>query len=111
MELEEVVHVFLKITPTTRVGRSRKSQKLNARYIGRFPITKRIGLVVHQIALSLKLSNLHPVFHVSQLRKCILNPSHIIVEESVQVTPNLKYVPKLARIVDIDLKKKKTLAE
>ena len=35
------------------------------------------------------LSNLHDVFHVSQLRKYVPDPSHVIQRDDVQVRDNL----------------------
>jgi len=46
------------------------------------------GLVAYQIALPLSLSNLHNIFHVSQLRKYIHDPSHVIKLDDIQVKEN-----------------------
>nr|XP_025702610.1 uncharacterized protein LOC112803324 [Arachis hypogaea] len=89
LEFEEGEHVFLKITPTTKIGRSVKTKKLNPRYIGPFEILKRIGLVAYRIALTPHLSNLHDMFHISQLRKYTFDPSHVLEPESVQVREDL----------------------
>ena len=51
LEFEEVDHVFLKITPTTKIGRAVTIKKLRSRFIGPFQILKRNGPVVYQIAL------------------------------------------------------------
>ncbi|XP_027361299.1 uncharacterized protein LOC113869254 [Abrus precatorius] len=59
-----------------------------------------IGHAVYQIALPLNLSNLHPVFHVSQLRKYVLDPSHVIELDPVQVREDLSYDVYLVRIAD-----------
>ena len=69
-------HVFFKVTPTTGVGRALKSKKLTSRYIGPYQTTKRVGEVAYQIALPPSFLNLHNVFHLSQLRKYVPNPSH-----------------------------------
>jgi hypothetical protein len=69
VEFQEGDHVFLRVTPMTGVGRALKSKKLTPRFIGPYQILKRIGDVAYQIALPPRLSNLHDVFHVSQLRK------------------------------------------
>ncbi|XP_025647993.1 uncharacterized protein [Arachis hypogaea] len=45
LEFEEGEHVFLKVTPTTKVERAIKTKKLNPRYIRPFEILKRIGPV------------------------------------------------------------------
>ena len=48
----------------------------------------------------LPLSNLHDVFHVSQLRKYIPDPSHIISPETIQLKENLTYEAIPVEIVD-----------
>ncbi|MCI50331.1 hypothetical protein A2U01_0071575, partial [Trifolium medium] len=74
---------------TTRVGRALKSKKLTSRFIGPYQILERIGKVAYRIALTPSLLNLHDVFHVSQLRKYIADPSHVIEADDVQVKDNL----------------------
>ena len=91
LEFEVGDHVFLRVTLWTGVGRALKSRKLTLRFIGPFQILKRVGPVAYQIALPLSLSNLHNVFHVSQLRKYIHEPSHVIELDNVQMKKNLTY--------------------
>lgn len=43
----------------------------------------------YRVALPPSLSNLHDIFHVSQLRKYILDLSHVIQFDDVQVRENL----------------------
>jgi hypothetical protein len=45
--------------------------------------------VVYKIALPLLLLNLHDVFHMSQLRKYILDLSYVIESDDIQVKENL----------------------
>jgi hypothetical protein len=45
--------------------------KLAPRYIGPFKIFEQRGEVVYQLELPPQLSDVHDVFHVSQLRKCL----------------------------------------
>ncbi|WP_440311107.1 hypothetical protein, partial [Klebsiella pneumoniae] len=45
--------------------------------MGPFQILKRVGPVAYQIALPPSLSNLHDVFHVSQLKKYKPDESHV----------------------------------
>ena len=70
--------VFLKVAPMKGVMRFRKKGKLSPRYIGPFEILERIGKVAYKLALPLELSSVHNVFHVSMLRKYILDPSHVL---------------------------------
>ena len=53
-----------------------------------------------QIVLPPSLSNLHNVFHVSQLRKYIHDPSHVVKLDVVQVKENLAYETLPLRIKD-----------
>ena len=100
LEFQEEDHMFLKITPMTGIGRAIKVKKLSPHFIGPFQILKRTRLVPFQIALPLHLSNLHNVFHVSQLRKYHPDPTHFLEPESIQLRDDLTFQVPLARIVD-----------
>jgi len=100
LEIQGGEHVFLRVTPKTGVGRSLNIRKLSPHFIGPFQILKRVGLVVYQLALSPHLSNLHEVFHVSQLQKYEQDVSHIIVLEPIQLKGNLTYKLKHVQITD-----------
>jgi len=89
LEFQEGDHVFLKVTPITGVGRALKSKKLTSKFMGPYQISERIGVAAYRVALPPHLANLHDVFHVSQLRKYIPDPSHVIPLDDVQVRENL----------------------
>nr|KYP39238.1 hypothetical protein KK1_039483 [Cajanus cajan] len=97
-------HVFLKVTPWTGEGRALKSRKLTPCFISPYQVLKRIGEVAYQIALPPSLSNLHNVFHVSQLRKYVHDPSHIIESDNIQLKDNLTYETVPLRIDDTRVK-------
>ena len=82
-------HVFLRVTPMTSVGRVLKSKKLTPKFIGPYQISDRVGTVAYRVDLPPHLSNLHDVFNVSQLRKYVVDPSHVIPRDDVQVRDNL----------------------
>ncbi|XP_072084689.1 uncharacterized protein [Arachis hypogaea] len=105
LEFEVGEHVFLRVTPTTRIGRAIKTKKLNPRYIGPFEILKRFGPVAYQVALPPHLSNLHDVFHVSQLRKYTLDAAHVLEPETVELRENLTFQVTPVRIDDTSVKK------
>ncbi|CAJ2633285.1 unnamed protein product [Trifolium pratense] len=77
------------VTSTTGIGRALKSRKLTSKFIGPYQILKRVGKVAYRIALPPSLANLHDVFHVSQLRKYVRDPSHVIESDDVQVRDDL----------------------
>ncbi|XP_027933068.1 uncharacterized protein LOC114188674 [Vigna unguiculata] len=76
-------HIFLRITPTTGVGRAIRSRKLSPKFIGSYQILRRIRPVAYEIALPPQLSNLHPIFLVSQLRRYVADPSHVLEAEDL----------------------------
>ena len=82
LEFQVGEHIFLKISPVTGIGRVLKSQKLTPKFLGPYQILRKIGPVAYEIALPPNLSNLHPVFHVSQLRQYNPNPSHVVESDS-----------------------------
>ena len=100
LEFNEGDHVFLKVSPTTGIGRTLRVRKLSPRFVGPFQILKRVGPVAYQIALPPHLSNLHDVFHVSQLRKYVHDPSHIIELDNVKIRDNLTFEAAPVWIVD-----------
>ncbi|MCF7184097.1 hypothetical protein L3H42_11410 [Corynebacterium sp. MC-13] len=73
------------------VMRFGKKGKLSPRYIGPYQIVRRIGKVAYELDLQADLEAVHPVFHVSMLRKCIGNPSRIFSVDDIQVTEELSY--------------------
>jgi hypothetical protein len=62
--------VYVKVSPMRGVKRFRTKGKLSHRYVGPFKIIDRRE-VAYQLELPEQLSNVHDVFHVSQLKKCL----------------------------------------
>jgi hypothetical protein len=48
--------------------------KLSPRFIGPFKILEKRGEVAYQLELLPQLSDVHDMFHVSQLKKCLRVP-------------------------------------
>ncbi|XP_047181924.1 uncharacterized protein LOC124848317 [Vigna umbellata] len=65
------------------------AKKLSPRYLGPYQISRRIVPVAYEIAMPPQLANLHPVFHVSQLRKYVPDPSHVLEADTVLVKEDL----------------------
>ena len=64
--------------PKRGVIRFGKRGKQSSRYIGPFEVLERVGAVAYRLALPLSLLSVHEVFHVSMLRKYILDLTHIV---------------------------------
>ena len=70
-------HVFLKVRTNRSSLKLGSCAKLAARFCGPFEILERIGLVAYMLALPASM-NVHNVFHVSLLNKCVHDPNHFI---------------------------------
>ncbi|XP_027931374.1 uncharacterized protein LOC114187341 [Vigna unguiculata] len=104
-EFEAKDHVFLRVTPTAGIERAIKSRKLTPRFVGPYQILRRISTAAYKIALPPHLANLHNVFHVSQLRKYITSPSHVLESDDIQIRKDLIVNTGPVRILDSQVKK------
>ena len=85
-----------------------KKGKLSPRYIGPYQIVRKIGEVTYELDLPSDLEAVHPVFHVSMLRKCIGNPSRIFPVDDIQVTEQLSYDEQPVTILDRQVRRLRT---
>ena len=92
--------MFLKVSPMKGVMRFGKKGKLAPRYIEPFKIRSRVGEVAYRLILPHELSRIHPVFHVSMLRKYIPDPSHVLQLQMVELNEDLSYEEYHVAIVD-----------
>ncbi|XP_070052263.1 uncharacterized protein [Nicotiana tomentosiformis] len=92
--------VLLMVSPMKGVLRFMKKCKLSHRYIEPFEILKKIGEVSYELALPPSLSGVHPVFHVSMIRKYVGDLSRILDFSIVQLDGNLTYYVESVAILD-----------
>jgi hypothetical protein len=74
LEFEEGDHVYLKVSPIRGMRRFKVKGKLSPRFIRPFRIFRQVGEMACQLELLDHLSDVHDVFHVSQLKKCLHVP-------------------------------------
>jgi hypothetical protein len=77
-------HVFLKVKANRSSLKLVNYSKLVVIYCGPFEILERIGLVAYMIAF-LAFIYVHNVFHVSLLKKYVLDANHVIDWNVIQV--------------------------
>jgi hypothetical protein len=75
--------------------------KLTPRYIGPFKILEQIGEVAYQLELPPQLLDVHDVFHVLQLRKCLRVPKEQMPSEELTVAEDLMYQEYPVKILDV----------
>ena len=66
--------IYLKVSPIRGTRRFQVREKLALQYIGPYRIIEKIGAVAYHLELPPKMSDIHDVFHVSQLKKCLRVP-------------------------------------
>ncbi|KAI3775935.1 hypothetical protein L1987_45695 [Smallanthus sonchifolius] len=96
--------VLLKVSPWKGVIRFGKRGKLNPCYVGPFKIVKRIGLVAYQLDLPEGLSGVHDVFHVSNLKKCLVHETLAVPLEKLHIDEQLRFVEEPIEIMDREVK-------
>ncbi|XP_061358307.1 uncharacterized protein LOC133302527 [Gastrolobium bilobum] len=100
LEFKEGDHVFVRLSPITGIGRTLGVRKLSPRFIRQYQIMKKVRLVAYQLALPPQLSNLHDVFHVSQLRRYVPDESHVVISDGIEIRENLKTPIGLIEVLD-----------
>ena len=68
-----------------------RRESLTLALLAPFEILERIGLVAYPLALPPTLSTVHDIFNVSMLRKYVIDPSHVVHYEPLQLNENMSY--------------------
>nr|GEX85153.1 reverse transcriptase domain-containing protein [Tanacetum cinerariifolium] len=92
-------HVLLKMLSWKGVVRFRKKGKLAPRFVGPFEITKRVDPVAYRLRLPEELNGVHDTFHVSNLKKCLADPTLRVPLEGIQVDTKLNFVKEPVEIL------------
>jgi hypothetical protein len=93
--------VYLKVSPMRGTRRFKVKGKLAPRYVGPFKIVDRKGEVAYQLELPPQLSNVHDVFHVSQLKKCLRVAEGQLPMEELDLGGDLTYSERPVKILDM----------
>jgi hypothetical protein len=84
LRFEEGDFVYLKVSPMCGVKRFQVKG-----FVSPYPIIRRVGPAAYRLELPESMSDIHNVFHVSQLRKCLQVPESHIEEEAIQIQKDL----------------------
>jgi hypothetical protein len=101
-DLEFVVgdEVLLKVFLTKGIIHFGIKGKLSPRYIGPYLITAQVGSLAYHLQLPESMAGVHPVFHVSMLRKYIRDPELKIEVDPIIIQQDLTIDAQPVRILE-----------
>ena len=105
--LEFVVGDLVLLSPWKGVVRFGKKGKLAPRFVGPFKILERIGKVAYRLDLPQELANVHPTFHVSNLKKCLADENLFVPLDDIHIDESMHFVEKPVEIMDREVKQLK----
>ena len=91
----------MKVSPIRGTRRFQVRGKQAPRYIGPFKILKKVGVVAYRLELPEEMSDIHNVFHVSQLKKCLRVPEEQVLMEVMDLQTDLQYQERPIKILDV----------
>jgi hypothetical protein len=74
--------------------------KLAPCYIGPYPILDKYGPTSYQVELPVKLSGVHNMFHVSQLKRCVKPPTNVVIKDIIPLESDLTHKAYPTEILD-----------
>jgi hypothetical protein len=92
--------VYPKVSPMRGTCRFRVKGMLAPRYVRPFKIIDCKGEVAYQLELPPQLSEVHDVFHVSQLKKCLRVPEEQLPVQYLDLGGDLTYNKRPIGILD-----------
>ncbi|GKB04959.1 reverse transcriptase domain-containing protein [Tanacetum coccineum] len=100
-------YVLLKVSPWKGVVRFGKKGKLSPRFVGPFEIIKKVGPMAYRLDLSDELNGVHDTFHVSNLKKCLADPTLQVPLDEIRVDAKLNFIEEPVEILGREFKKLK----
>ncbi|GJU18331.1 putative reverse transcriptase domain-containing protein [Tanacetum coccineum] len=99
--------VLLKVSPWKGVVCLGKKGKLTPRFVGPFEIIEKVGPVAYWLDLPKELNGVHDTFYVSNLKKCLANPTLQVPLDEIRVDAKLNFVEEPIEILEREFKKLK----
>nr|GEU40711.1 putative reverse transcriptase domain-containing protein [Tanacetum cinerariifolium] len=81
--------------------------KLEPRFVRPFEIIEKVGLVAYRLDLTKELNGVHDTFHVSNLKKCLANPTLQVTLDEIQADSKLNFIEEPMEILERKIKKLK----
>ncbi|GJZ86790.1 putative reverse transcriptase domain-containing protein, partial [Tanacetum coccineum] len=93
--------------PWKGVVRFGKKGKLAPRFVGPFEIIEKVGHVAYRLDLPEELNGVHDTFHVSNLKKCLADPTLQVPLDEIRVDAKLNFMEEPVEILEREFKKLK----
>ncbi|GKE01168.1 putative reverse transcriptase domain-containing protein [Tanacetum coccineum] len=77
-----------------------KKGKLAPRFVGPFKIVEKVGLVAYRLRLPEELNGVHDMFHLSNLKKCLADPTLQVPLDEIQVDEKLNFMEEPVEILE-----------
>ncbi|GJZ72449.1 hypothetical protein Tco_0636300 [Tanacetum coccineum] len=74
-------------------------------FVGPFEIIKKVGSVAYRLELPEELNGVHDTFHVSNLKKCLADPTLQVPLDEIRVDDKLNFEEELVEILKREFKK------
>ncbi|GJU50413.1 putative reverse transcriptase domain-containing protein [Tanacetum coccineum] len=100
-------YVLLKVSLWKGVVRFGKKGKLAPRFVGSFKIIEKVGHVAYRLDLPEELNGVHDTFYVSNLKKCLADPTLQVPLDEIRVDAKLNFVEEPVEILEREFKKLK----
>nr|GEV31846.1 hypothetical protein [Tanacetum cinerariifolium] len=100
-------YVLLKVSPWKGVIRFGNKGKLAPRFVKPFEIIEKVGPVAYRLDLPKELNDVHDTFHVSNLKKCLADPTLQVPLDEIRVYAKLNFVEEPVEILERKFKKLK----
>jgi hypothetical protein len=92
--------VYLNVSPIRSLHCFKVGGKVASRFIGLFKILEKRGDVAYQLELPPHLSDVHDVFHASQLKACLCVPEEQIPMKDLDTKEDFSYQEYLVKILE-----------
>nr|GEW63666.1 putative reverse transcriptase domain-containing protein [Tanacetum cinerariifolium] len=97
-------YVLLKVSPCKGVVRFGKKGKLAPRFVRPFEIIEKVGSVAYRLDLPEELNGVHDTFHVSNLKKCLADPTLQVPLDEFRIDAKLNFVEEPMEILEREFK-------
>ncbi|GKA30091.1 putative reverse transcriptase domain-containing protein [Tanacetum coccineum] len=113
--VQETTEKILQIKDRLKVARDRqksvlrfgKKGKLAPRFVGPFDIIEKVGLVAYRLDFPEELNGVHDTFHVSNIKKCLADPTLQVPLDEIRVYAKLNFIEEPVEILEREFKKLK----